>query len=91
MPVPEQPESNPMQDMENFIARMGRMMFEEPAMCTSWVIVSEWHNGVDYWTSTMTDEDTPPWRHIGLLNYAAVNFDEDEGETSEEEDDSTLD
>jgi hypothetical protein len=81
-PVPP----NEFPTIQDFITQFGRRELEEPALCTSWILVCEWSNGENYWISTIADEDSPSWRHDGLLNHAAQNYDELLFEDSEEDD-----
>jgi len=47
---------------------------QDGAICTSFVLVSEWMSSKGgYYSFTITDNDSPPWRHEGLLNYAISN------------------
>ena len=56
---------------------------QEGAMCNSFVLASEWMaSDGTYYTLTITDSDSPPWRHEGLLNYTIAH---DIYETLEEE------
>jgi len=65
--------------IDDALAEIGRIAFNEPAICTGWVLVSEWFNGSkDYWTLTLVDDEQPEWRHMGLLNYSLVQFKEGE-------------
>lgn len=56
------------------------------AICTTFVLISEWM-GSDgkYYSLVVTDEQSPPWRHEGLINYALAN----EIYTSDEEEEDT--
>jgi hypothetical protein len=92
----EQKKASP-KPLEDAIAELGRAAFEQPAICTSWVLVSEWFGGNDeYWIVTLHDDSTPPWRHSGMLDYAvnhvSQEIDEylgldDEDDDDEDEDD----
>ena len=58
---------------------------QDGAFCTSYVIVSEWMAADGQFSSmTLTDEQSPGWRHEGLLHYAVTN---DIYATEEEEND----
>jgi hypothetical protein len=47
---------------------------KEGAFCTSYVIVSEWMSADGQFSlMTLTDEQSPGWRHEGLLHYAVTN------------------
>jgi hypothetical protein len=57
--------------IEDAIAELGRAAFQQPALCTGWVLVSEWFGGEnEYWIMAIHDENSPPWRHSGMLDYA---------------------
>lgn len=47
---------------------------DKGAMCTSYILITEWvdSNG-EYSSLTVTDEESPAWRHEGLINYALAN------------------
>lgn len=50
------------------IANLGKFLHEEGAMLTGWVLACEWMDADgDYWMSSHTDENTPPWRARGLI------------------------
>lgn len=66
----ENEKSNP-KPIEDAIADLGRASFQEPAICTGWVLVTEWFGGNnEYWIMSLHDESSPPWRHSGMLDYA---------------------
>lgn len=58
--------------IDNALAEVGQVAFEESAICTGWVLVSEWMGqGIkDYWTLTLADTENPDWRHLGLVHHA---------------------
>jgi len=57
--------------VEDAIAELGRALFDEPAICTAWVLVTEWFGANnEYWIMAVHDDATPPWRHTGMLDYA---------------------
>ena len=57
--------------MEDVLHSMGKDVFPEGAMCTGWVIVSEWMDAEgDFWTYVGRDDRNPPWRHHGLMSWA---------------------
>jgi len=56
--------------MEDLLVAMSKDTFPEGAMCTGWVIVSEWMDADgQFWTYVGADDRNPPWRHLGLLSY----------------------
>jgi hypothetical protein len=73
----EQPKPNQIDDALAEIARIG---FPEPAICTGWVLVSEWTGGTDsdYWTVVFADDQQPDWRQKGLLHHAIDTWGEDD-------------
>lgn len=70
------------------LVAMSRQAFPEGAMCTGWVIVSEWVDADgQFWTFTGTDDRNPPWRHLGLLAYCLEAADyADSGDEDEDDD-----
>lgn len=77
--------------IEDAIAELGRAAFQQPAICTGWVLVSEWFGGEnEYWIMAIHDENSPPWRHSGMLDYA-INRVADEIDTYLGENDEDLD
>lgn len=79
---PEKPPAS----MEDVLHAMGKGVFPEGAMCTGWVIVSEWMDAEgEFWTYVGADDRNPPWRHYGLMSWVidggAI------GTTTEEDDD----
>jgi hypothetical protein len=67
--------------IDDALAEIGRIAFLNPAICTGWVLVSEWmgEGDRDYWTLTLADGQNPDWRHQGLIHYAIKTWgDEDE-------------
>lgn len=69
-PDPEQP-ATPVLSMEDLLVAMSKQTFPEGAMCTGWVIVSEWMDADgQFWTYVGADDRNPPWRHLGLLTWA---------------------
>ena len=62
------PDAKPIEDA---IAELGRVAFQQPAICTGWVLVSEWFGGNnEFWIMAIHDDNSPPWRHSGMLDYA---------------------
>lgn len=57
--------------IDDAVAELGRIAFDQPAICTGWVLVSEWFGGKnEYWVQSLHDDQSPPWRHTGMLDYA---------------------
>jgi len=73
----EQPKSSVIDDA---LAEIGHIAFLEPAICTGWVLVSEWmgEGEKDYWTLTLADSQNPDWRHQGLIHHALKSWGDEE-------------
>ena len=66
--------------IDDALAELGRISFTDPAICTSWVLISEWFDGSrDYWTLTLADNEQPEWRQVGLLHHAIKTWEDDLG------------
>ena len=77
--------------IDNALADIARVAFEEPAICTGWVLVSEWTDGTakGFWTVVFADDQNPDWRQKGLVHHALDTWGEDDlYDNNEEEDDS---
>jgi hypothetical protein len=77
--------------IDNALADIARVAFEEPAICTGWVLVSEWTDGTakGFWTVVFADDQNPDWRQKGLVHHALDTWGEDDlYDDNEEEDDS---
>lgn len=73
------------QELLDVLSRLAKQHVDkEGAMCTAFVVSSEWvSSDGEYYIMTLTDNDSPPWRHEGLLQYTIANeiYDtEEEGE-----------
>ena len=68
-PDPDQASQSP---IDRVLSHVTEGVIDGPALCTGWVLISEWmdENG-DYYTHVATDSHNPPWRHHGLVTYAA--------------------
>lgn len=65
--------------IDDALAEIGRIAFQDPAICTGWVLVAEWFGGEkDYWTFVIGDDHNPDWRHLGLLHHAIKEWGEDD-------------
>jgi hypothetical protein len=66
--------------IDDALAEIGRIAFQDPAICTGWVLVSEWmgEGEKEYWTLTLADDDNPDWRHKGLVHHALATWEEDD-------------
>ena len=62
--------------IDDALAEIGRVAFVQPAICTGWVLVSEWMGEGDreYWTLTLADDQNPDWRHLGLVHHGLKNW-----------------
>ena len=58
--------------IEDALAELGRISFPDPAICTGFVLTSEWLGSgeKDVWTLTLTDNGSATWKHKGLLHHA---------------------
>jgi hypothetical protein len=73
--------------IDDALADIARIAFPDPAICTGWVLVSEWLGSgpQDYWTLTLADSQQPEWRHKGLLRHGLETWgDDDLGNESDE-------
>lgn len=75
--------------MDDVLAAVRAVVFPEGALCTSWVIVTEWVDlDGNYWTYVAKDDQQPPWRHTGLLNHVlAEGIDSNDDDDDDEYDD----
>ena len=66
--------------IDDALAEIGRIAFIEPAICTGWVLVSEWmgEGDKDYWTLTLADDQNPDWRHQGLIHHAIKTWEDND-------------
>lgn len=77
--------------IDDALAEIGRIAFIEPAICTGWVLVSEWFDGGrEYWTLTLADSDNPEWRQLGLIHHALRTWGEDDDDIEYDEDDESA-
>ena len=57
--------------VNNAISGLATLLAPEGAMCTTWILVSEWiDTDGNFWFSTHTEPDQPVWRQTGLLDHA---------------------
>lgn len=70
MADPDTPPDVP--DVPGVIQALGRRVWPDGAILTSWVLISEWmdHDG-EWWVHVATDDQAPVWRHQGIIAYAA--------------------
>lgn len=62
-------------------------MFPDGALNTCWVLTTEWITpDGDYYVVNLTDQQSPPWHHVGLLNKALSDFDYELIEAEDEDD-----
>lgn len=66
--------------IDDAIAEIGRVAFVQPAICTGWVLFTEWMGEGDreYWTLTLADNQNPDWRHLGLVQHGVKNWESEE-------------
>lgn len=78
--------------VEAMVSSIRNELFPEGAICTSWVLATEWMSlDSEYYVIVLTDEDSPPWRHVGLLAKASADLDEQLNDTEDEEEDEDAD
>lgn len=75
----------PEQGVDSLLRAVSQAVFPEGALCTGWVLVSEWVDvDGEHWTYTARDDNNPVWRHEGLLQHVLNNglevIDDDEYE-----------
>lgn len=60
--------------VNNAVQGLATLLDKDGAMCTSWVIVSEWiDSDGNFWFSTHSEPDLPIWRMNGMLAHAQVS------------------
>jgi hypothetical protein len=60
----------------NMLHHVQSQIFPEGALCTAWVLTTEWMSADGEWyTFTITDDSAPPWHHIGLLAKSSQELD----------------
>jgi len=68
-----EPERTPVAEMLHHVQQE---IFPEGAMCTAWVLSTEWMTIDGEWfTFTLTDQSAPVWRHLGLLSKSTMELD----------------
>lgn len=59
-------------ELQATIEAMGRVLFPQGAILTSFVLITEWNDhDSEWWCHVATDDHAPMWRHQGLVAYAA--------------------
>jgi len=82
----DQPPESP--TIEHVLAEIRKNAFKGGALCTGWIVISEWLDADgDYWTHVERDDRNPPWRHQGLLQHALDEEELDDDEWEDDEDD----
>lgn len=60
--------------VNNAVQGLATLLDKDGAMCTSWVLVSEWiDSDGNFWFSTHSEPDLPIWRMNGMLSHAQVS------------------
>jgi hypothetical protein len=60
-----------MDAVNNAVQGLATLLDQQGAMCTSWVLVSEWIDSEgNFWFSTHTEPDLAIWRRNGMLQHA---------------------
>jgi accessory colonization factor AcfC len=58
-------------DLNNAVHGLATLLDKDGAMCTSWILVSEWMDSEgNVWFSTHAEPELPVWRSNGLLQHA---------------------
>lgn len=59
-------------EIQNLLEKIAKThVSEEGAISTSYIVVCEWMDSEgQYHLMTFTDEVTPAWRHVGMLQHA---------------------
>lgn len=57
--------------VNNAVQGLATLLDKEGAMCTTWLLVSEWIDSEgNFWFSTHSEPDLPIWRKNGMLQHA---------------------
>jgi hypothetical protein len=68
-----EPERTPVSEM---LHQVQQQIFPEGALCTAWVLSTEWMSlDGEWYTFTLTDDSSPVWRHLGLLAKSTMELD----------------
>jgi hypothetical protein len=60
-----------MDAVTNAVQGLATLLDKDGALCTSWILVSEWMDSHgNFWFSTHTEPDMPIWRTNGMLSHA---------------------
>lgn len=60
-----------MDAVNNAVQGLATLLDKEGAMCTTWLLVSEWIDSEgNFWFSTHSEPDLPIWRKNGLLQHS---------------------
>lgn len=60
-----------MDAVNNAVQGLATLLDKEGAMCTTWILVSEWIDSEgNFWFSTHSEPDLPIWRKNGMLQHA---------------------
>lgn len=63
---------DPGPNLTKAVEEVGRAVFPDGAILTSWVLITEWMDSDgEWWCHVATDDQAPIWRHHGLVAYAA--------------------
>lgn len=77
-------------EIQNLLEKIAKThVSEEGAISTSYIVVCEWMDSDgQYHLMTFTDEVTPAWRHVGMLQHAIEHniYETDEAEDGDEYD-----
>ena len=60
-----------MDAVNNAVQGLATLLDKQGAMCTTWVLISEWIDSEgNFWFSTHSEPDLPIWRKNGMLQHA---------------------
>lgn len=60
-----------MDAVNNAVQGLATLLDKEGAMCTTWLLVSEWIDSEgNFWFSTHSEPELPIWRKNGMLQHA---------------------
>lgn len=83
------PGDTPKPTMEDLLQTIAGDAFPSGALCTAWVLITEWmdSNGA-IWTWTAADPNSPPWRKQGLVQWSLdAGLDDYDDDEEDDEDD----
>lgn len=53
------------------IQGLATLLAPEGAMCTTWILITEWiDSDGNFWFSSHTEPEQPVWKQIGMVDHA---------------------